>query len=197
MRQQLKLVRASNYPSSPRKRGSQRTILDSRLRGNERKISWQAVSLPSKSVLALPDLGKNLRGRLACHADAGCQLRHIGAQKWICLFLLANGRRNGRLRFGDLLLGLSLACCKRFVVRLYRAREFNICASVFVSAVDLSVTRQIAQLHQRAPHLLRGSFDHATASNGEQCVSDEGELFLVKPISNMACCVAGRFDDIG
>src|SRR5262249_45305051 len=83
------------------------------------------------------------------------------------------------------------------VVHFNSCGEFDIRCCVFMPAIELGIVWEVAQFHQRAPHLFRCPFDHTAAPDGKQRVADEGELVGVKPISNMAKRMTRRFDDAG
>jgi len=153
--------------------------------------------MPLKFVLARPNFRENLSRRPTSHANSGRHIGQIGAQKRVGFLFLADGDRNGRLLSCDFLLRPPLTCGKRLVVRLDRAREFDVRLGVFMTAINFGVVWKIAQFYERMPHLVRRSFDDATTADRKQRVADECELVCVKPVSDVTERVARRFNHIG
>jgi len=142
--------------------------------------------MPSKFVLARPDFRENLSRRPTSHAYSGGYIGQIGAQERVGFLFLANGDRNRRFLSCNFLLRLHLTSGKRFVVRLDRAREFDVRLGVLVTAINFGVVWKIPQLYELVPHLVRRSFDDATTADGKQRVADECELVCMKPIGDVA-----------
>ena len=86
--------------------------------------------------------------RLARHADAGFATSARSARRnGLAALLVADGDRNGRLRFAKSALwprprARRAPCCPA-----RWSREFDVGGGVFVAAIDFGVVRQVAQLH--------------------------------------------------
>ena len=65
-----------------------------------------------------------------------------------------------------------------------------------MSTIDLGVTRQLLQLAQRAPHLLRRAFKQTPTPHCKQCVTWEHGLCVRRPERGVALGVTGSVEHL-
>src|SRR5262245_33631190 len=105
-----------------------------------------ALSMGSELVLALADLGENLRLRPALHAEPLLNRRDVRAEEGVGVQLQADGGGERRLAGGTLLIDLPGALLQSGAVRLDGEGEPGVGLRVLVPAVDGGILRQRHQL---------------------------------------------------
>ncbi len=116
------------------------------------------------------------------------------SQKRIGRFFESYRRRNRRLAAIAFFLLALHTCCQCSVSWFDFVGKAQIRQSIFMRAIDLRVVGQGGKFCQRPKHLLRRSFEQASATAGKQRIPAKQPVLVRCEIGNMPACMSGHIE---